>query len=146
MNALTKKYLRVTGWLWVTLIVFLAGGATAFVINMPQHASWRFGACKVFLEQYVRFPPTIKIEDGGETQGSAQISFSDRNPFGAEQIRVFECYFTQDNHLTRITMDRKALPVELVKTYDAQLPFLSSQKLDTALPKDPPRKLEDLKD
>lgn len=145
---LTQKILKLPLWLWITLLLFAAGGATAFVMNQPRHAGWRYGACKAFLEQYVRFPTTIDVQTGGETRNSAVISFSDINPFGAQQIRVFECFYSEGpggTQLSRITLDRKTLPDDLTKKFNAQLKLLAGQKLDTALPKDLPSDLEDLK-
>jgi hypothetical protein len=146
---LTSKILGLPMWLLVLVFAGGAAGAIAYTLNAPQHASWRYGACKAFLEQYVRFPTTIEIEQGGETTGSAYISFSDTNPFGSQQVRVFECYYTQDAQgraaLTRVTIDRKAIPADLTKSFNDQLPILGTQKLDTALPKDLPSSLEDYK-
>lgn len=146
---LSQKFLRLPLWLWATFLLFIAGGFIAFTLSQPTQAGWRYGACKAFLEQYVRFPSTINIKIGGETRASAVIGFADINPFGAEQIRVFECYYSQDNQgrtvLSKVTMDRKALPEDTIQTYNAMLPILLSQKLDTALPDPLPDALEDLK-
>lgn len=145
---LTQKLWKLPVWAWLTLLIFISGGAVGYVYNLPQHAGWRYGACKVFLEQYVRYPPTIEIQTGGETRNSAVISFSDINPFGAQQIRVFECHYSQGPSgtvLSRVTIDRKALPDEQVKKFNEQLGILAGQELDTALPKDLPEDLEDLK-
>ena len=147
---LTRKVARLPVWLWAALVLGGIGGLSAYVVNQPDHAGWRYGACKVFLEQYVRFPDTIDIKVGAEMRASVAIGFSDINPFGAQQIRVFECYFSQTQngeHLSRITIDRKALPDDIVKKFDAMLPLLANlQDLDTALPGELPNDLEDLKE
>ena len=145
---LTQKYFKLPVWLWATILLFAAGGATAYLMNQPRHAGWRYGACKVFLEQYIRFPTTIQVQTGSESRNSVAIGFSDINPFGSQQIRVFECFYSQGpkgTELSKITMDRKTLPDDLTKKFNAQLKLLAGQKLDTALPKDLPRSLEALK-
>lgn len=150
MNMLTRKYFGAALWVWITLGAFAAGGLTAYSISQPQYASWRYGACRAFLDQYVRFPTTIDIKVGGETRSSVVIGFSDTNPYGSEQIRVFECYYSQDSNgrvsLSKVTMDRKPIPDDTLAAYNATLPLLQTQKLDTALPKALPSNLEDLKE
>lgn len=146
---LKQKIFKTPIWLWLTLLLFVAGGALAWVINQPRHAGWRYGACKTFLEQYVRFPTTIEVQTGSETRNSAVIGFSDINPFGSQQIRMFECFYSEGpggTQLSKVTMDRKTLPEDLIRQFNAQLPVLSTQKLDTALPKALPGDLKDLKD
>jgi hypothetical protein len=146
---LTRKILFLPVWLWATIVIIAVGGAAYYTINQPKHAGWRYGACKVFLEHYVRFPTTINMREGGESRGSAVLSFSDRNPYGSEQVRSFECYFSHENghtKLSRITLDRKALPDDIVARYNDMLPVLLGVELDTALPKDVPDDLEALKE
>lgn len=148
---LTRKILRMPMWLWIFVLLLALGGGGAWMAAQPAHASWRYGACKAFLEQYVRFPVTIDVEIGAETRSSAVIGFSDVNPFGSQQIRVFECHYSESADgrvtLSRITIDRKALPEDVVKNFDAMLPLLAvNPDLDTALPKDVPENIADLKD
>jgi hypothetical protein len=147
---LTAKTMGLALWVWLLIILAVAGGGGWYLASQPVQASWRYGVCRAFLDQYVRFPTTVKIEQGGETRGSAYMTFFDTNPFGAQQVRVFECYFNEDAQgrvtLSRITMDRKSIPQDYVDKYNAQIPVLASQKLDTALPGDLPSNIEDLKD
>jgi len=145
---LTQKIFKLPVWLWLTVLIFAAGGAAGYLYSMPKHAGWRYGACKVFLEQYVRYPSTIEIRTGGETRSSAVISFADINPFGSQQVRVFECHYSEGPRgtvLSKVTVDRKTMPEDMTKKFNDQLGILAGQKLDTALPKDLPRDLEDFK-
>ncbi|MCB1538570.1 MAG: hypothetical protein H6865_02760 [Rhodospirillales bacterium] len=147
---LTRKFLKLPLWLWLTLALFIAGGALGFVLTRPQHAGWRYGVCRAYLELYLRFPETIRIDEGGETSTGAMLIFADVNPFGSEQVRMWECYFTRGNDgnvtLSRITIDRRALPAALIQKYAQMLPVLAGLELNTALPKELPNDLEDLKD
>ncbi len=147
---LTDKILGLKTWIWILVIVVIGGGGLTWLAKQPQHATWRYGVCKVYLEEYVRFPLTINIEQGGETIGSAYISFTDVNPFGSQTVRNFECYFSQNDTgrivLSKVTVDRKPVPDDLLKIFQGELPVLTSQKLDTALPKDLPSDLMDYKD
>lgn len=150
MQFLTNRYMRVPIWVWIGGVVAVATAAGLIMSNLPVHASWRYGACKVFLEHYVRFPTTISVKIGGETRNSALVGFADTNPFGSEQVRIFECYFSEKAEgqvtLSKLSMDRKALPDSVVKAYNRMLPIILSQELDTRLPKELPENLADLKE
>jgi hypothetical protein len=146
-NAQTKSF-RMPLWGWGMLGITLIGAAIGVALNMPQHGSFRYGACRVFLESYIRFPSSIQIIAAGETQNITTISFSDINPFGAEQIRDFKCYFTNAPNgktlLTSITLNdgmKKGglpLPDAITKKFNAMLPTLATTKLNTELPESLP--------
>ncbi len=148
-DVLAGKFLKIPVFVWLTVVLFAAGGGIAWLSSQPQHAGWRYGACRAFLELYVRFPDSIEIEEGGETRTSAIISYIDVNPFGSRQLRIFECNYTQEQGrivLSRITLDRRALPTPIIDRFNNMLPVVTSLELNTALPKDIPDALEDLKD
>lgn len=150
MAVLKRKIWRLPVWLWAFFAIVILGCGIAYVKTRPFQASWRYGACKSFLEVYVRFPGTIKIREGWETSGSAGMSFSDRNPFGSEQIRVFECYFSNDKqgrvNLSKVTLDRKTLPEDVTTRFKGMLPVLAGEELNNDLPPPLPRNLEDMQD
>lgn len=137
-------------WAWATIAAVVLGALGALAYSMPTHASWRYGACKVFLERYVKYPPTIDIKTGREMRSMVEIAFADTNPYGSEQIREFECYFSESKEgrvtLSKITLDRKTIPEEFIKSYNELIPLLASIETDTQLPKDLPSSLSDLKE
>ncbi len=147
---LNDKIIGVKTIYWLILIGVLSIGGIYYAMTRPVHASWRYGACRALLEQYVRFPITVNVEQGGETRGSAFISFSDINPFGSQTVRNFECHFSQDakGHtvLSKVTVDRKSIKDEQLRVFQKQLSVLVTQELDTALPRDLPSNLQDYKD
>lgn len=148
---LSQKLWRLPIWAWLIVMAIILGSGYAYMNAQPAQASWRYGACKVFLEQYVRFPNTLKIKEGWETSGSAGMSFTDRNPFGSEQIRTFECYYSTGaqggTRLSKITLDRRTLPEAVTSRFSAMLPVLAGQQeLNNDLPKPLPRNLKDMQD
>ncbi len=158
MNTHTNKKtssLRLPLWGWGIIAVILIGGALAIALNLPQHGSWRYGACKVFLENSIRFPTTIDIISAKENSTTVTIGFSDINPQGSQQIRDFKCYYSANEQgrttLTKITIydgmknGATPLPDDITKKFNAMLPILSGEKMDTRLPKDIPTSVEDLK-
>lgn len=149
MGGLRQKFFHLPLWAWIVLGLSLAGGLLYIAMNQPQHASWRYGACKVFLEHSVRFPETIDVIVGNDTANSALIAFSDINAYGAEQVKVFECYYSTGTNgqpsLSKITLDRRPIPDAQITKFNQMLPIILTQELDTALPDDFPRKLEDFR-
>lgn len=147
---LNDKILGLKTGVWLAILVVVSAAGIWYKVSQPAYATQRYGICKVFLEQYLRFPTTLTINQGGETRGSAVIRFSDVNPFGSQQVRTFECFFSQDakgrTTLSRITMDRKAIAEEKIKFFQKEMPLLMVQELDNALPKDLPSNLLDYKD
>ncbi|MBU6234588.1 MAG: hypothetical protein KGQ41_01975 [Alphaproteobacteria bacterium] len=140
---------RLPWWGWGIAGAVLVGIVVSVAMSMPEQGSWRYGACKVFLQRYIKYPESIRFIAGGETMSTVSIVFSDTNPFGAQQIRVFECLFSNPDgrlSLSKITMDRKPIPDEIVKTYNALLPTLAGIELETELPPPPPNSLENLKE
>ena len=140
---------RLPIWGWATIGAIIVGGLLAFAFTQPDHAGWRYGACKALLERTLKYPTTMTVIDGGESQASASLIFADTNPYGAEQIRVFECHYSTDaqgrTKLSKITMDRKAIPDEITQGYNRILPLFMGIETDTALPQDLPKTLSDLK-
>lgn len=137
-------------WAWATIGAVVLGAVGALVYSLPSHASWRYGACKVFLERYVKFPSTIDIKTGREMRSMVELAFADTNPYGSQQIREFECYFSENAQgrvtLSKITLDRKTIPDEYIKSFNDLIPLLTSIDTDTELPRDLPSSLSDLKD
>ena len=86
MNApAAKKKLQLPDlpiWGWATIGAVVLGALGAFAYTLPSHASWRYGACKVFLERYVKFPSTIDVKTGREFSAMVEIAFADMNPYG----------------------------------------------------------------
>jgi hypothetical protein len=144
MTDVKKKSFRIPLWGWGVLGVITMGAAVGIALNLPQHGSFRYGACRVFLESYIRFPSSIDIITANENPNIVTISFSDINPYGAEQIRDFKCYFAAapggKTLLTKITLDdgmkkgARPLPDHITKNFNAMLPTLRTTELNTKLP------------
>jgi len=149
MKALSQKFLKLPLWLWVLLAAGMAGGLLAFALSQPQLGSWRYGACRVFLEHTLRFPVTLQIKDVMESQASSRITYSDINPYGSQQMRDFECYYSTGTDgrtvLSKITLDRKILPDDKITLFNQMLPIILTQELNTALPDTGPSNLEDFR-
>lgn len=151
----TKKSFRLPLWGWAALGVLLLGGGVAVALNLPQQGTWRYGACRVFLEDYIRFPTTLRVLGVRENATTATISFSDMNAYGSEQIRDFKCYYSTDargrTSLSKVTIydGRKngpaSLPEERIRKYTKMLPAINSAEPDATLPRDAPDDIADFR-
>ena len=118
-TATAKKYQEMILVGGIVLIGALAyGGITAY-IGEGRSGTWRYGLCKVFLEQYTAYPQSLVILDSGEGQNAAMIGYLATNPYGAQQSQEMECFYSSGPAgitMSRVTINRK--PLDLIKTGD----------------------------
>ena len=142
-----QKLFRLPLWAWIVIGAAAAGGLLYYALNQPQYGSWRYGACRVFVEKTQRFPDTIKMLTVMESQVSTRLVYSSINAYGAQRVQDFECYFgTGPNgapKISKILVDRKPLNDDKVAEFNALLPVILSQEMNTLLPPEFPSKLED---
>jgi hypothetical protein len=114
-----------------------------------QQGTWRYAICKVFLERYAEYPPSIKILTAGEKQSSAQIGYMITNAFGSRESELMECFYNVTSlgvQLNRVTVERIPLPQELIDSFNPTINAIITQPdLDTTLPERLPSDIEDLK-
>lgn len=121
----------------------------AFLGPDTREGTWRYGACKVFLELSTTFPRTLSIIAVSENRNGAKIVYNQKNPYGHTQTQLMECTFRQEGNqvsLSRVTIDRRAFHDEvLIADFNRSLPSVLANLPDLTYPKRPPSKLEDLK-
>ena len=127
------------------LILFLL----VLTFTAGTQGTWRFGVCKVFLERYAEYPSSLKILTAGEKQSSAQIGYMITNAFGSRQSELMECFYNVTGagvSLSRVTIERKPLPQELIDIFNPTIGIiLADEDLDKTFPPSLPNDLEDLK-
>jgi len=67
-----------------------------YLLFKPFQGSMLFGICKVFLEQQVQFPHTLRLSVAQEFQQSARIWYSHVDAFGAYRLEPMECFYIPD--------------------------------------------------
>lgn len=107
----------------VILILAILYGAYSFYAGMGRTGSWRYGLCKVFLEQYSYFPDSLKILDAQEGQTAARIRFVMAGPYGGYESKEIECIYNvrpDSVTLSRVTIDRR--PIDLLSRQQSPKP------------------------
>ena len=116
-------------------IVILAGiiyfGAS-LLDNNARTGTWRFGLCKVFAEQYISYPTSLKMMVAEERQNSALLEYLTTNAYGAEVSEEMECFYNVTPggiRLVRVTVNRKSL--ELSENADSPRPRSDANAIST---------------
>ena len=122
------------------IVLSFSGGA---------QGTWRYAICKVFLERYVEYPPSLRILTAGEKQTSAQIGYMSTNAYGSRESELMECFYsiTEDGvRLNSVTIERVPIEMEVIETFNTTIDSIIGQEsLDRALPPRLPTDLNDLK-
>jgi hypothetical protein len=111
-TAAVKQYQEMViigGLIVVILIIFFM--ITSFS-DGKRTGTWKYGLCKVFLEQYASYPPSLEILTAREKQSSAQIGYLMTNAYGAQKSELMECFYDispQGITMARVTVDRRSL-------------------------------------
>lgn len=130
-------------------LVIIIGILIFSSFSSTPKGTWRFGLCKVFLERYAQYPTNIKILTTGEKQNSAQIGYLLTNSYGSRESQLMECFYNTSSQgvtLNRVTIDRKRLSGDLIKTFNPTIPIIMAREdLDVDLPKRLSSSLEELK-
>lgn len=154
------KMPKVPVWAWVLVIGAVVGGYVYSVKQDRPVGGWRYGVCKVFLDLYVRYPESLRVNDVLEGPTSARIGYSSANTFGSMEVHDMECtYSREDNGQVRmsgVVLDpgskylRKRIDDERVKSFSNSVfgrsNWIISQEMDLTLPKPLPARLLTEKD
>lgn len=118
-------------------------------MNQKPTGTWRYGLCKVFLEQYSQYPENLKILTAAEKQSSAQIGYLTTNSYGSRESQLMECFYNTSNNrieMSRVTIDRKAYDQSKVQRFNTSINIiLANEDLDLELPRNLPKSVVDLK-
>lgn len=111
-TAALKKYqeLLLVGGL-VVIVSFVYAGFQTFSGD-GRSGTWRYGLCRLFLEEYVDYPDSLKILDAGEKQTAARIRYLVMSSYGGYRSEVMECFYDATPEgimLSRVRVDRKSL-------------------------------------
>lgn len=130
-----------------------AGGFLVFcylfyLLLIPYKGGLNFGACKVFLELYTRYPDTLSlstVEDFGE---SYRIWFTETDAFGQYRLQQLQCYYRPDDEtgfaLERVTLDRREVDKKIVEDFNRSIRTIAAFPPDLTFPDPIPDSLKDI--
>ena len=111
-TATVKKYQEIVLICAVIVVVLIIWGIISFFSDGKRTGTWRYGLCKVFLEQYVSYPTSLVILMAEEGPNAARIGYLATNVYGAQVSEQMECFYNvtqQGVQLTRVVVDRRSL-------------------------------------
>lgn len=111
------------------LILAIAYAAYSFFAGSHRTGTWRYGLCKMLLEQYSYFPDSLIILDAAEGQTAAKIRYMMSGPYGGQESREIECFYSvrpNSIQLSRVTIDRR--PLDLLSRAQSIMPQTSDGK------------------
>ena len=82
------------------------------MVGNGRTGTWRYGVCKVFLEQYTSYPSSLILLTAEEGANAARIGYLSTNAYGAQESGIMECFYSVNSQgvkLNRVTIDRKSL-------------------------------------
>ena len=133
----------------VIFAFIIIGFIISALLNQKPTGTWRYGLCKVFLEQYAQYPIDLKILTAAEKQNSLQIGYLITNSYGSRESQLIECFYSTANNaveLSKVTIDRKTYDQSRVTAFNASVnTILADENLDLELPYNLPQSIEDLK-
>lgn len=109
-----------------------------FIKEDKRYGTWRYGLCRVFLEQYAQYPTNLVILTVGEKQNSAQIGYLITNSYGSQYSQLMECFYNINQNnvtLNKVTIDRKLYKGDLLEGFNKTIPILlNGGDLDLVIP------------
>lgn len=114
----------------------------------PFEGGMAYGVCRVFLENYVRFPGFLRLSTVEEFENSVRIWYTQVDSFGEYRMEPIQCYYKQDEErgtlLDRVLVNRREVDPKLVENFNRSIPAVVNMELDLVLPSPLPDSLEDL--
>lgn len=124
-----------------------------YLLFKPFEGGMGFGVCKVFLENYVRYPSTITYRAVEDYNDNVRIWFSHTDAFGEYRQEALRCYYGPDTEnmpgrgfvMTRATMNRRDIDPEIVSKFNISIPAIRANPPDLVYPPAIPDALSDMK-
>ncbi len=130
----------------------IAVGIVALIIwvgAQPLRGTIKFGICRVFAEQTITYPTTMKVVAVIEraANNDVRMDFSYLNEYGEYMVNSAHCTFRPDPNTgwvaTELLINRQKVPKERIDIFNSTIPFILANPPSLILP---PRMAVDLKD
>lgn len=119
-----------------------------YILLIPYKGGLNFGACKVFLELYVRYPDTLNLSTVEDFGDSYRIWFTEIDAFGQYRLQQMQCFYRADENtgfaIDRVTVDRRQVDQKIVEDFNRSIPVIAKFPPDLTLPSPIPDSLRDI--
>lgn len=124
-------------------------GYVVYLLFVPYKGGMNFGVCRVFLERYITYPPTLKLNSFEEFSDSIRIWHMHVDAFGQDRMEPIQCWFRTDEQtgllvLDKVTIKRREIPQDYVEEFNKSIPTIYAHPPDLTLPYPLSDKLENL--
>ena len=128
-------------------------GATLFIwllfwLFKPYQGPLTFGVCKVFLEQNVQYPQTLRLSQVEEINDFIRIWYAQTDGFGEYRMDNIRCTFEADDQigfrLKKVSFNRRDVDPDKVDAFNRSLPVVFAYPPDLTYPRRIPDSLKDL--
>lgn len=130
----------------------IAVAVLAFIIwvgTRPLTGTIKFGICRVYAEQTLTYPTTMKVVAVLEraTHNDVRMDYSFMNEYGEYMVNSAHCTFRPDPNtvwaVSELLINRQKVPQEKIDVFNTTIPFILMNPPSLILP---PRMAVDLKD
>lgn len=140
-----RKKRRIRGLQGLGFLVFCY---IVYLLFIPFQGGMNFGACKVFLELYVRYPDTLHLSTVEDFGDSYRIWFTETDAFGQYRLQQVQCFYRADDTtgfaIERVEIDRRPVDQKFVDDFNRSLPTVLAFPPDLTYPKAIPDSLSDI--
>ncbi len=127
-----------------------------WALFIPYKGSMTYGVCKVFLENYVLYPQSIRISTVDDYGASVRVWFTYLDSFGEYKLEPLQCFYkmTTDEDkkkygnvgfvLEKATINRREISQNIIDRFNYSILGIVASPPDLSLPMPIPDSLEDL--
>lgn len=133
----------------ILIAIILVGLIAAYLIFVlfirtpVQQGSWRYAACRTFIELHHEYPQTIDIFAAADRASDVTIFYNVHNAFGAIEVNNMYCAFSQNARsgrpvLSRLEINGEPIDRDTMNKFSFTIPYIIYSNPSAALP--PPLK------
>ena len=149
-KAQRKQQLKYAAIALFAVLVFWFGN----YLFAPYQADLRYGICRIYLENSVRFPKYLRLSTVEDVYKNnvdiypVRIWYTQLDAFGEYRLENIQCEFKYDPELgtilDRILVNRREVSQKKVDRFNVVLPLIAANPPDLAYPAPLPDSLQDL--
>ncbi len=130
-------------YIWLGIIVV---GGILYLGFQPLTGTIKFGICRVYAEQTLIYPPTLRIISAEERPQDVRIEYGSLNEFGESVVKRITCNFRPDgtNLLSSVDINGQKQSARTVAIFNTTIPFIIANPPSLVLPPPVPVELVDL--
>jgi len=140
-----RKNMFKYGMIAVGVLVF---AYLVYWLFKPFKGGMPFGICRVFLEQNVQFPDTLRLSQVQRINDFVRIWYVQIDGFGEYRMDNIRCTYEADEQygirVKKVSINRRDVEPEKIEKFNRSLPVIFAHPPDLTYPRKLPDSLKDL--